>query len=88
MSEIKTKYYQVCDFCHKEAETGKEGMHCIKLPGYLVSKDGEKIRQCIEGCICNDCEKRLCDKIKSFLDVKEIKYAGTAIQWKDDTING
>lgn len=88
MNEIKIKYYQVCDFCHKEVETCKEGMLCIWLPGYLVFPDGEKIRRRIDGCICDDCIERLRHKLEDFLDVKEIKYDGTAIRWREDVIDG
>lgn len=87
MSEIKAKYYQTCDFCHKEVETGRNGMRLIGLPGYLVFSDGEKIRRRIEGCICDNCTERLCHKLEDFLDVKEIKDVGTAIQWKDDVVD-
>lgn len=88
MNEIKTKYFQTCDFCHKEVETNKNGLLQIWLPGNFVGMNGLKVRRCVEGCICNDCAERLYHKIKGFLDVKVIEYGGTAIQWKEDVIDG
>lgn len=43
MGEATSKYYQRCDFCHKEIEVSERGMDKIRLPGYVYD-DGAKQR--------------------------------------------
>ena len=40
MAERITKYYQECDFCHKEFEVSSGGLDSITLPGRYVDTDG------------------------------------------------
>ena len=57
MAKQKARYFQTCDFCHKEYETYEKGMFRIKLPGYYIGELGEKIRTIVSGDICSECKE-------------------------------
>lgn len=83
MSEIKTKYYQICDFCHKEHEVSAKGLPKISLPGYYFG-DGGKEEHIVTGAICHECMQILRENLRKFIDIKEIEYGGTHIFWNED----
>ena len=51
MAERITKYYQKCDFCHKDFEVSSGGLDCITLPGRYVDTDGCQREQWIKADI-------------------------------------
>ena len=81
MAERITKYYQKCDFCHKEFEVSSGGLDSITLPGRYVDTDGCQTKQWIKADICSECKERLLAKA---VDIKEVAYGGTSIHWLDD----
>lgn len=83
MSEIKTKYYQKCDFCNKEYEVGVKGLPKISLPGYICEYTGTR-ETIVTGVICNECMQKLRENLRKFIDIKEIEYGGTQIFWNDE----
>lgn len=84
MAEIKTKYYQICDFCHKEHEVGEKGLPKINLPGYHYFDYKGKLDAIVTGVICNECMQKLRENLRKFIDIKEIEYAGVQIYWNDE----
>lgn len=83
MNKITMKYYQECDFCHKNCETGEKGLPKIHLPGYYYSPAGKE-EAIVTGVICNECAQKLREKLKEFIDIKEIEYGGVQIFWNDE----
>ncbi len=83
MSKIETKYYQECDFCHKEYEVCVKGLPEIYLPGYYFGDNGKK-EYIVKGVICNKCMQKLRENLRKFIDIKEIEYGGTNIFWNDE----
>ena len=59
MAERTTKYFQQCDFCHKELEVSSGGLDSITLPGRYVDTDGCQTKQWIKADICPECKERL-----------------------------
>ena len=55
MAERITKYYQKCDFCHKEFEVSSGSLDSITLPGRYVNTDGCQRKQWIKADICPEC---------------------------------
>ena len=84
MAERITKYYQECDFCHKEFEIISGGLDSITLPGRYVDTDGCQRKQWITADICPECKERLREHLAKAVDIKEIAYGGTSIHWLDD----
>lgn len=81
MVKPKVRYFQTCDFCHKEYETDEKGMFNIKLPGIHIGERGEKSRTIVSGAICSECMDRLMDSLKEFIDLKEGEYIGNVFSW-------
>lgn len=81
MAKPKVRYFQTCDFCHKEYETDEKGMFNIKLPGIHIGERGEKSRTIVSGAICSECMDRLMDSLKEFIDLKEGEYIGNVFSW-------
>lgn len=81
MGEVTSKYYQRCDFCHKEIEVSERGMDKIRLPGYVYD-EGAKTKGSILADICLSCIERLRKDLESFVQLEEISYAGDDIKWK------
>lgn len=44
MSKITTKYYQKCDFCHKNCETGEKGLPKTIYPDIITVLRARKKR--------------------------------------------
>ena len=84
MAERTTKYFQQCDFCHKEFEVSSGGLDSITLPGRYVDTDGYQRKQWIEADICPECKEKLREHLAKAVDIKEIAYGGTSIHWLDD----
>ena len=84
MAKQTTKYFQVCDFCHKELEVSLSGMDSITLPGYYINDHGCQRKQWIEADICPECKERLREHLAKIVDIKEVAYGGTSIHWLDD----
>ena len=83
MSEIKTKYYQKCDFCNKEYEVGEKGLPKISLPGYIFEETGKR-ETIVTAVICNECMQKLRENLRKFIAIEEIAYGGTQIFWNDE----
>lgn len=83
MSDVKTKYYQMCEFCGKEYEVSKDGLPTITLPGYLIEYYGSRMPQMVTGVICENCMQKLREKLSEFIRLHEISYAGNNIEWID-----
>ena len=81
MVKPQVRYFQTCDFCHKEYETDEKGMFNIKLPGIHIGERGEKSRTIVSGAICSECMDRLMDSLKEFIDLKEGEYIGNVFSW-------
>ena len=84
MAEQTTKYFQVCDFCHKELEIISGGLDSIILPGRYVDTDGYQTKRWIKADICPECKERLREYLAKAVDIKEVAYGGTSIHWLDD----
>lgn len=84
MAERTTKYFQKCDFCHKEFEVSKDGLSSITLPGYLIYTDGCRIPRWVTADICIKCTNKLREHLARIVAINEISYAGTSIHWLDD----
>ena len=84
MSKPITRYYQKCDFCHKETEVSADGLESITLPGRYVDTDGCQRKQWIKADICPECKERLREHLAKTVDIKEVAYGGTIIRWLDD----
>ena len=84
MAERTTKYFQKCDFCHKEFEVSKDGMSSITLPGYYIPEYGSLYRRWITADICDECINKLRERLARIVDIKEVAYGGTIIHWLDD----
>lgn len=81
MAKPKVRYFQTCDFCHKEYETDEKGMFNIKLPGDYIGERGEKSRTIVSGAICSECMEKLKDSLGKFIDLKEVEYIGNVFSW-------
>lgn len=81
MGKPTARYFQKCDFCHKEFETDAIGMPSIELPGYYIGERGEKSGTIVSGTICSECMERLRDSLREFIDLKEVDYGGNAFSW-------
>ena len=84
MAERITKYYQKCDFCHKEFEISSGGLDSITLPGRYVDTDGSQPKQWIKADICPECKERLREYLATAVDIREIAYGGTNIRWLNE----
>ena len=84
MAERTTKYFQKCDFCHKEFEVSSGGLDSITLPGRYVDTDGYQRKQWIKADICPECKERLREHLATAVDIKEVAYGGTIIRWLGD----
>ena len=84
MAERITKYYQKCDFCHKEFEISSGGLDSITLPGRYVDTDGYQCKQWIKADICPECKERLREHLAKAVDIREVAYGGTIIRGLDD----
>ena len=84
MAERITKYYQKCDFCHKETEVSADGLESITLPGYYLNSDGCKTKRWVTADICQECKDKLREYIAKAVDIKEIEYVGASIHWLDE----
>lgn len=81
MAKITTKYFQECDFCHKEVETYSQGLCVISLPGYLIESDGTKRNSLVSGTICPQCMERLRGLLGKFIKLEEADYGGNVFSW-------
>ena len=81
MAERITKYYQKCDFCHKEFEVSSGGLDSITLPGRYVDTDVCQTKQWIKADICSECKERLREHLAKAVDFREEAYYGTNIHW-------
>ena len=81
MAERITKYYQKCDFCHKEFEISSGGLDSITLPGRYVDTDGYQLKQWIKADICPECKERLREHLAKAVDIREEAYYGLKIHW-------
>ena len=81
MSKITTKYYQECDFCHKNCETGEKGLPKINLPGYYIEDYGNKSPSFVTGIICSDCAQKMREKLSEFVKLNEVAYGGNDFEW-------
>lgn len=93
MSKVEIRRFQKCDFCHNEYEiddknlTNEKGfrtttlLNKITLPGYYVECDGITINQMVTGSICKECMQRLREKLREFIDLKEMAYGGEQFNW-------
>lgn len=93
MSKVEIRYFQKCDFCHNEYAIGEEDstngkgaskatlLNKITLPGYYVDCDGTKMNQMVTGSICKECMQRLREKLREFIDLKEMAYGGEQFNW-------
>ena len=84
MAKRITKYYQECDFCHKEFEVSSGSLDSITLPGRYVDTDGYQLKQWIKADICPECKERLREHLVKAVDIREDAYYGTNIHWLDD----
>ena len=84
MAKKITKYYQKCDFCHKEFEISSDGLDSITLPGRYVDTDGYQHAQWIKADICHECIERLREHLAKAVDIREEAYYGLRIHWLDD----
>ena len=84
MAERTTKYYQKCDFCHKEFEVSSGGLDSITLPGRYVYTDRCQRKQWIKADICPECKERLREYLAKAVDIREDAYYGTNIRWLDE----
>ena len=84
MSKPITRYYQKCDFCHKETEVSADGMESITLPGYYLNSDGCKTKRWVTADICQECKDKLREYLAKAVDIKEIEWVGESIHWLDD----
>ena len=84
MAERITKYYQECDFCHKEFEVSSGGLDSITLPGRYVDTDGCQLKQWIKADICPEFKERMRELFAKAGDNKEVAYGGTSIHWLDE----
>ena len=80
MAERTTKYYQKCDFCHKEFEVSSGGLDSITLPGRYVDTDGCQCKQWIKADICPECKERLREFSKSR------RHQGRRILWNEHSL--
>ena len=87
MAERITKYYQKCDFCHKEYLVPESGLMRIVLPGYDIGEYGAKHESIIGASICNDCLDRIRKILAEKVDIKDIAYGGVCIHWKEGDDN-
>lgn len=53
----------------------------ITLPGYYVECDGTTMNQMVTGSICKECMQRLREKLREFIDLKEMAYGGEQFNW-------
>lgn len=90
MAKPTARYFQKCDFCHKEFETNAKGMPSIELPGYYIENGGGKIHSIVSGTMCSECTERLRDSLREFIDLKEVEYIGNVFSWNErkDENNG
>ena len=84
MSKPIARYYQKCDFCHKETEVSADGLESITLPGYYLNSDGCKTKRWVTADICQECKDKLREDIAKAVDIREVAYGGTSIHWLDD----
>lgn len=81
MNKVTARYFQECDFCHKEVETEFEGLYRITLPGYFIEERGGTRKSLVTGAICPSCMEKLRYSLAKFIDLKEVDYGGTVISW-------
>lgn len=93
MSKVEVRRFQKCDFCHNEYEIDDKNptneksfstitlLNKITLPGYYVECDGTKMNQMVTGSICKECTQRLREKLREFIDLKEMAYGGEQFNW-------
>lgn len=93
MSKVEVRRFQKCDFCHNEYEIDDKNttneksfstitlLNKITLPGYYVECDGTKMNQMVTGSICKECTQRLREKLREFIDLKEVAYGGEQFNW-------
>lgn len=81
MAKPKVRYFQTCDFCHKEYETDEKGLFSIKLPGYYIGELGSKKRTIVSGVICSECVDRLRNSLDKFISLEEVEYGGNNFSW-------
>ena len=81
MAKPRARYFQTCDFCHKEYETDEKGMCSIILPGYHIGELGSKSRTIVSGVICSECMDRLRDSLDKFISLREVEYGGNNFSW-------
>lgn len=81
MSKVTTKYYQKCEFCHKEYEVPVRGMQSISLPGYYIEDYGSKSPSFVTGTICPDCVQKIREKLSEFVKLNEVAYGGNNFEW-------
>lgn len=84
MSKPIARYYQKCDFCHKETEVSADGLESITLPGYYLNSDGCKTKRWVTADICQECKDKLREYIAKAVDIKEIEWVGVSIHWLDE----
>ena len=84
MAKQTTKYFQVCDFCHRGLEVALGGMDSITLPGYYINDHGRQSKQWVKADICPECKERLREHLAKAVDIREDAYYGTNIHWLDD----
>ena len=84
MAERTTKYFQKCDFCHKEFEIVSGSLDSIALPGRYADTNGCQTKRWIKADICPECKERLREYLTKAVDIKEIAYGGTSIHWLDE----
>ena len=88
MAERITKYYQKCDFCHKEFDVSSGGLDSITLPGRYVDTDGYQLKQWIKADICPECKERLREHLAKAVDIREEAYYGLKIHWLSEEEDG
>ena len=84
MTKPIARYFQTCDFCHKEVETNVAGLPDIKLPGYYIKERGAKNQSIVSGAICSECMDKLRDLLGQFIDLKEVEYVGNVFKWVEE----